>query len=159
MAPKQKIGKVTMSKLLFDEIPEMPIPKPYFTIPSPTPYDFPLIRTILEGVKLLDHYEPEEENTRIQNKLPSQRVERMIKYKDHLCLLGKYGDGLLIDNTFMPVKGVSAFAIGQTHLIIAYEDLRLEVYTVNQLKLVKVFKNFSTKKISFLKILMVPKGY
>ena len=83
----------------------------------------------------------------------------MIKYKEHLCLLGKDGNGLLVDGVLMPIKGVSAFGIGPLHLIIAYDDLRLEVYSTQQLKLIKVFKNFSIKKINFLKILAVPKSF
>jgi hypothetical protein len=56
------------------------------------------------------------------------------------------------------MKGITAFAYGPTHLIIAFEDLRLEIYTM-QLKLVKVLKNFSAKRINFLKLLAVPKTY
>lgn len=159
MPPKQKVKAAAMERMLFDKVPETPVPEPYFSIPSPEPYRFPLSETILEGIKLLDHYEPEDENARIMNKLPYQRVEKMTKYKQHLCLLGKDGNGLLIDDLLMPVKGVTAFGIGPLHLIIAYEDLRLEVYSMQQLKLIKVLKNFSTKKINFLKILSAPKGF
>lgn len=42
--------------------------------------------------------------------------------------------------------------------MIAYEDLRLEVYTL-QLKLIKTLKSFSHEKITFLKILQVPKNF
>lgn len=73
-------------------------------------------------------------------------------------MLGKDGNGLLINDTFMDIRGATAFAYGPSHLIIAFADLRIEVYSL-QLKLIKVLKNFSTKKISFLKILSVPKGF
>lgn len=82
----------------------------------------------------------------------------MIRYKQNFCMIGKGGNGLLINDTFMDVRGVTAFAYGATHILIAYEDLRLEVYNP-QLRLIKVLKNFSNKKIMFLKILNVPKGY
>ena len=58
----------------------------------------------------------------------------------------------------MDIRGATAYAYGPSHLIIAYEDLRLEVYSL-QMKLIKVLKNFSLKKILFLKILNVPKGF
>jgi hypothetical protein len=73
-------------------------------------------------------------------------------------MMGKDGNGLLINDTFMNVRGATAYSYGPNFLIIAFEDLRLEVYTM-QLKLIKAFKNFSTRKISFLKILSVPKTY
>lgn len=82
----------------------------------------------------------------------------MIRYRDNSCMMGKDGNGLLINDTFMNIRGATAFAYGPTFLIIAYDDLRLEVYSM-QLKLIKALKNFSTKKISFLKILSVPKSY
>ena len=72
--------------------------------------------------------------------------------------MGKGGNGLLVNDTFMPIRGATAYAYGPTHLMIAYEDLRLEVYSL-QLKLIKTLKNFSLKKILFLKILSVPKAF
>ena len=73
-------------------------------------------------------------------------------------MMGKGGNGLLIDDKFLNIRGATAFAYGPTHLIIAYEDLRLEVYSL-QLRLIKTLKNFSFEKISFVKILQVPKGF
>lgn len=40
-------------------------------------------------------------------------------------MLGHNGNGLLINDTYMDVRSVTAFAYGPTHLIIAYADLRL----------------------------------
>lgn len=153
---KKKIAVV--ERILFNPVPETPVPEPYFNIPSPEPYRFPLSETMLEGVKFLEHFTPEDVNQLIQFKIPSRRIERMIKYRDNTCMLGINGNGLLINETFMDVKGVTAFAYGPTHLIIAFADLRLEVYTL-QLKLIKAFKGFGQKKISFLKILSVPKSF
>lgn len=90
--------------------------------------------------------------------MPHQRIERMIRLRDNTCMLGKDGNGLLINDTFMDIRGATAFSYGPTFLIIAFADLRLEVYSL-QLKLIKVLKNFSQKKISFLKILSVPKAF
>lgn len=73
-------------------------------------------------------------------------------------MMGKGGNGLLVGDHLMDMKGITAFAYGPTHLIVAFEDLRLEIYTM-QLKLVKVLKNFSAKRINFLKLLAVPKTY
>jgi len=73
-------------------------------------------------------------------------------------MMGKGGNGLLVGDHLMDMKGITAFAYGPTHLIVAFEDLRLEIYTM-QLKLVKVLKNFSAKRINFLKLLAVPKIY
>ena len=49
----------------------------------------------------------------------------MIRYRDTFCMMGKGGNGLLIDDKFLNIRGASAFAYGPTNLIIAYEDLRL----------------------------------
>ena len=82
----------------------------------------------------------------------------MTRFKDVYCMMGKGGNGLLVGDHLMDMKGITAFAYGPTHLIVAFEDLRLEIYTM-QLKLVKVLKNFSAKRINFLKLLAVPKIY
>lgn len=58
----------------------------------------------------------------------------------------------------MELKGISAFAYGPNFLLVAYEDLRLEVYSL-QLRLIKSIKDFSTKRVTYLKLLTVPKGY
>ena len=73
-------------------------------------------------------------------------------------MMGKGGNGLLIGDHLMQMRGITAFAYGPTHLIIAFDDLRLQIYTM-QLKLVKVLKSFSPKRITFLKLLAVPKTY
>ena len=73
-------------------------------------------------------------------------------------MMGKNGNGLVIDDHFMDIRGATAFAYGPSFLIIAYEDLRLEVYNL-QLKLIKTLKKFSLRKITFLKILNVPKTF
>ena len=82
----------------------------------------------------------------------------MTRFKDVYCMMGKGGNGLLVGDHLMDMKGITAFAYGPTHLIVAFEDSRLEIYTM-QLKLVKVLKNFSAKRINFLKLLAVPKIY
>ena len=58
----------------------------------------------------------------------------------------------------MNVSGITAFSYGPNFLIIAFRDLRLEVYSLD-LKLIKLFKKFFTRPITFLKLIMVPKGY
>ena len=82
----------------------------------------------------------------------------MSRFKDVYCMMGKGGNGLLIGDHLMEMRGITAFAYGPTHLIVTFDDLRLEIYTM-QLKLVKVLKNFSPKKITFLKLVAVPKTY
>jgi hypothetical protein len=84
----------------------------------------------------------------------------MIRYRDVFCMMGKGGNGLLVDDRFLDVRGATAFDYGPTYLLIAFEDYRLEVYNSNrQLKLIKTLKNFSKNKITFLKILSTPKTY
>lgn len=56
------------------------------------------------------------------------------------------------------MRGITSYCYGPGYLIIAYEDLRLDVYSM-QLKLIKSLKNFTFKKITFLKILSVPANY
>lgn len=85
-------------------------------------------------------------------------IEKMARYKDKYCMMGRGGNGLLVGDQMMEIKGITAFAYGPNYLIIAFEDLRLEIFNL-QLKLIKVIKNFSTKKITYLKILTVPKTY
>jgi hypothetical protein len=157
-AKTKKKPNTQLEKMLLRKIPETPVPEPYFTIPSPQPERFPLSETLLEGVKLLEHYEPDETNQRIRSKLPNSRIERMIRFRDVFCMMGKGGNGLLVDDQFMDVRGATAFDYGPMYLLVAFEDRRLEVYTSNrQLKLVKSLKNFSADKITFLKILSTPK--
>lgn len=73
-------------------------------------------------------------------------------------MMGKGGNGLIIGSGFMNVSGITAFSYGPNFLIIAFKDLRLEVYSLD-LKLIKTFKKFFTKPITYLKLLAVPKGY
>lgn len=40
-------------------------------------------------------------------------------------MLGKDGNGLLINDTFMDIKWATAFAYGPSYLIIAFADLRI----------------------------------
>lgn len=65
---------------------------------------------------------------------------------------------MVVGNGFMNVTGISAFSYGPNFLIIAFRDLRLEVYSLD-LKLVKSFKKFFARPITLLKLLQVPKGY
>ena len=82
----------------------------------------------------------------------------MARYKDKYCMMGRGGNGLLVGDSLLQLKGITAFAYGPGYLLIAFEDLRLEVYSL-QLKLIKVIKNFSAKRVTYLKILTVPKAY
>ena len=70
--------------------------------------------------------------------------------------MGKGGQGLIVDDHFMNITGATAFAFGPHYLIIAFTDLRVEVYSL-QLKLIKSLKKFSMRKITFLKILNTPR--
>jgi hypothetical protein len=40
-------------------------------------------------------------------------------------MMGKGGNGLLIGDQLMEMRGITAFTYGPTHLIIAFDDLRL----------------------------------
>lgn len=53
MPPKTKRKVAVVERIILNSVPETPIPEPYFNIPSPEPYRFPLSETMLEGVKLL----------------------------------------------------------------------------------------------------------
>jgi hypothetical protein len=75
---------------------------------------------LLEGVKLLDNYFPQDTNNKIKAKLGGRSIERMSRYKDTYCMMGKSGNGLLIGDYMMEVKGISAFAYGPNYLAIAY---------------------------------------
>jgi hypothetical protein len=92
------------------------------------------------------------------SKLGGRSIERMSRFKDLYCMMGKGGNGLLVGEHLLNLRGITAFAYGPTHLLIAFEDLRLEIYSL-KLQLVKVLKNFATKRITYLKLLAVPKGY
>lgn len=97
----KKKTKVSLERMLLEPIPETPIPEPYFNIPSPEPYVFPLNTTLLEGIKLLENYFPEDINNKIKVKLHGRSIERMSKYKETYCLLGKGGNGLLIGDQIL----------------------------------------------------------
>ena len=90
--------------------------------------------------------------------MSGRSIEKMARYKDKYCMMGRGGNGLLVGDTMLEIKGITAFAYGPNYLVIAFEDLRLEVYNL-QLKLIKVIKEFSTKRVSYLRILTVPKTY
>ena len=82
----------------------------------------------------------------------------MSRFKDVYCMMGKGGNGLLVGDSLLNVRGITAFCYGPTHLLIAFEDLRLGIYNM-QLKQIKVLKNFSSRRITYLKLLATPKGY
>jgi len=86
---------------------------------------FPLSSTLLEGIKLIENYFPDDINRKIQNKLNGRSIERMSRYKDTYCMMGKGGNGLLVGDNLLNVRGITAFSYGPTHLLIAFEDLRL----------------------------------
>ena len=44
----------------------------------------------------------------------------MSRYRDTYCMLGKGGNGLLIGDRMLDVRGVSAYAYGPNYLVIAY---------------------------------------
>ncbi len=58
----------------------------------------------------------------------------------------------------MNLNGISAYSYGPNYLLIAFKDLRLDLYSLD-LKLIKSFKKFFNKSVSFLKLLSIPKGY
>ena len=96
---------------------------------------------MLEGIKLLENYFPEETNSKIRNKLKG-RIERLSRHKDMYCVLGKGGKGMVVGDLYIDVRGVTAYCFGPNYFIIAYDDLRLDVYTIG-MKLVKTIKNFT----------------
>jgi len=73
-------------------------------------------------------------------------------------MMGKNGNGLIIGNKYMDLSGISSFSYGPNFLLISFRDLRLEVYSLDQ-KPIKSFKKFFNRPASFLKQLLVPKGY
>ena len=73
-------------------------------------------------------------------------------------MLGKAGRGLIVGTEFMDITNVAAYSYGPNYLLISYNDLRLEVYSLD-LKLIKQFKKFSTRPLVYLKLLSIPKGY
>lgn len=64
----------------------------------PEQYRFPLGETLLEGIKLLEHYFPEDINATIASRLGTGNVERMTRFNDSYCMMGKNGNGLVIGN-------------------------------------------------------------
>jgi hypothetical protein len=72
--------------------------------------------------------------------------------------MGKGGNGLVIGSQYLNLNGITAFSYGSGYLIIAFNDLRLDVYS-EDLRLIKSFKKFFNKQTTFLKLLLVPKGY
>ncbi len=62
--------------------------------------------------------------------------------------MGRGGNGLLVGDNLLELRGITAFAYGPTHLLIAFDDLRLEIYSL-QLKLIKVqIQSFRSSRIS-----------
>ena len=49
---------------------------------------------------------------------------------------------MVVGDVYLDIRGVTAYCYGPSYLIIAYEDLRLEVYTLG-IKLIKAIKNFT----------------
>jgi len=76
--------------------------------------------TLLEGIKLLENYFPEDINSKIKIKLHGRSIEKMSKFKETYCLLGKGGNGLLIGDQTLEFKGITAFAYAPQYLIIAF---------------------------------------
>lgn len=73
-------------------------------------------------------------------------------------MMGRNGNGLIVGSQYMDISGISAFSYGPSYLLLAFKDLRLEVYALD-LKLIKTFKKFFTRPATFLKLLFLPKGY
>lgn len=65
---------------------------------------------------------------------------------------------MVVGDLFLDVRGVTAYCFGPNYFLIAYDDLRLDVYTIG-MKLVKTIKNFTERKITFLKIITTPPNY
>ena len=57
--------------------------------------------------------------------MKGRTVERMSRFKDKYCMMGKGGNGLLVGDQFLDMKGITSFAYGPNYLIISFEDLRL----------------------------------
>ena len=49
----------------------------------------------------------------------------MSRFGNSYCMIGKNGDGMIIDDQFLDIRGATAFAYRPNYLIVAYEDLRL----------------------------------
>lgn len=49
---------------------------------------------------------------------------------------------MVVGDLFLDVRGVTAYCFGPNYFIIAYDDLRLDVYTIG-MKLIKTIKNFT----------------
>jgi hypothetical protein len=58
----------------------------------------------------------------------------------------------------MNIKDISAYSYGPNYLLIAFKDLRLDVYSL-ELKLIKSFKKFFSRNTTLIKLLSIPKGY
>jgi hypothetical protein len=58
----------------------------------------------------------------------------------------------------MNLSQITAFSYGPNYLLIAFKDLRLDLYSLD-LKLIKSFKKFFNRQATFLKLLSIPKGY
>lgn len=49
---------------------------------------------------------------------------------------------MVVGDTFLDIRGVTAYCFGPNFFVIAYDDLRLDVYTTG-MKLIKTLKNFT----------------
>ena len=65
---------------------------------------------------------------------------------------------MVVGETFLDVRGVTAYCYGPNFFVIAYDDLRLDVYTLG-MKLIKTLKNFTERKITYLKLITTPSNY
>ena len=65
---------------------------------------------------------------------------------------------MVVGETFLDVRGVTAYCYGPNFFVIAYDDLRLDVYTLG-MKLIKTLKNFTERKITYLKLITTHPNY
>jgi uncharacterized metal-binding protein len=68
------------------------------------------------------------------------------------------GRGLLIGDRAIEANGITAFAYGPGHLMIATEDCTLSMHSLD-LKPVKQFKEFTSQPITFIKIVNTPRDF
>jgi len=110
----------------------------------------------VEGVQLIECYFPEEINRKIEDNLHT-RIERIGRYNDKLCVMGK-GRGLLVGERWIEVPGITAFSYSPSYLVVASEDCTLSIYSAD-LKLLKQLKQFCAQNITFLKLVRSPKEF
>jgi len=110
----------------------------------------------VEGVQLIEGYFPEEINRKIEDSLHA-RIERIGRYNDKLCVMGK-GRGLMIGEKAIDASGITAFAYGPSYLLVASEGGTLSAYSAD-LKPLKQFREFSAQNITFLKLVRSSKDF